>query len=355
LTTTPDKPTDGLGAGARLALSQIASCIKRDRLDIRVREWARRIADPHPTVAAKVAAIAAAFEAMSDETPGRDNWELATSSAALIGKPSRDSDDAAATLGAAFMSLGMNVKVVMLRAPIAKHDDPRLAMLMMYLQVRDESGQWIDVNRPRHSDNVLRAPADVDEMPTESETLLGRSASAGHGCGDCAVEEGKLHKLGCDMERCPFCGHQLISCGCDLKHFYPEYTSLHEAPPTPDSMLTAKERAHAKRCRVDDCPQCTAIRASGKTHGLPVRVYFDGLPEDKQAEWERKLEARGRIPWICYPNTCRRCGVLWPKMFRVSDEEWEHYVEPAMRGYMLCEECYTWIKQQIDEARRERG
>jgi hypothetical protein len=35
-----------------------------------------------------------------------------------------------------------------------------------------------------------------------------------HKCGDCGVEEGKLHELGCDVERCPKCGRQLISCFC---------------------------------------------------------------------------------------------------------------------------------------------
>lgn len=35
-------------------------------------------------------------------------------------------------------------------------------------------------------------------------------------CGDCLVEEGELHKFGCDMERCPKCKGQLISCGCKV-------------------------------------------------------------------------------------------------------------------------------------------
>jgi len=308
-------------------------------------------------VAAKVAAIAAAFEKYVDATASPTiAWKTPTAaSEALFGKRPVDTDDATATLGAALMSLGMNVKVVTQHLPITKHDDApsQILMLLMYLHVQDESGQWIDVNRHLHG--VLRAAAPGEDWLTESVTLLGRSASAGNGCGGCAVEEGQLHELGCAMEPCPFCGHQLISCGCDLKHFYPEHVSLHDDPPTSVSMPTANERAHAKTCRVDDCQECLALQASGKTRGLPVRVYFDGLPEDKRAEWERILEAKGRIPWICYPNICRRCGALWPHMFQVSSEEWNRYVEPTMRDCMLCEECYTWIKEQIDEASRERG
>lgn len=33
-------------------------------------------------------------------------------------------------------------------------------------------------------------------------------------CHDCYVKSGGRHHPGCDMERCPRCNGQLISCGC---------------------------------------------------------------------------------------------------------------------------------------------
>lgn len=36
----------------------------------------------------------------------------------------------------------------------------------------------------------------------------------GFRCHDCNVRAGGLHHPGCDMERCPKCSGQLISCGC---------------------------------------------------------------------------------------------------------------------------------------------
>jgi len=39
-------------------------------------------------------------------------------------------------------------------------------------------------------------------------------ADEGHRCHDCNCSPGQLHHLGCDVERCPKCGNQLISCGC---------------------------------------------------------------------------------------------------------------------------------------------
>jgi hypothetical protein len=104
-------------------------------------------------------------------------------------------------------------------------------------------------------------------------------------CGDCGVREGEIHHFGCDMERCPFCGCQLISCECDY---------------------------------------------------------------DKLEEWLKLLHDKGRIPFIVYPNMCARCGELWPDMFMVPDAEWERYVEPAMRRTTLCAPCFVQIKTWID-------
>ena len=36
-------------------------------------------------------------------------------------------------------------------------------------------------------------------------------------CHDCAVLSGELHVPGCDMERCPSCRQQLITCSCEVE------------------------------------------------------------------------------------------------------------------------------------------
>lgn len=40
-------------------------------------------------------------------------------------------------------------------------------------------------------------------------------AKPGERCSDCGALYGHVHHYGCDAERCPFCGHQLIFCDCE--------------------------------------------------------------------------------------------------------------------------------------------
>ncbi len=41
-----------------------------------------------------------------------------------------------------------------------------------------------------------------------------RRRHGGNRCGGCGAKRGGVHHLGCDLERCPRCRRQLLSCGC---------------------------------------------------------------------------------------------------------------------------------------------
>lgn len=130
-------------------------------------------------------------------------------------------------------------------------------------------------------------------------------------CHDCLVGEGQVHEFNCDMEKCPFCGWQLISCDCVY-----EKLSL-------------------------DCSKGSW-------------TYKHGLTHNQEEQWLEILERKGRVPYIVYPNMCGRCGKLWPDMFSVSDEEWKKYVQIDARRFMLCEPCWEEIKTLIDEGLNEK-
>jgi hypothetical protein len=113
-------------------------------------------------------------------------------------------------------------------------------------------------------------------------------------CGDCGVEEGEFHVLGCDCEKCPFCFRQLISCDCPVQLVQP----------------------------------------------------FD------RVIYEELLRKKGRIPFILYPVMCAKCGELWPELFRVPDEEWKRYIQPDKQRTSLCLDCYEYIKDVITEVKQ---
>lgn len=53
-----------------------------------------------------------------------------------------------------------------------------------------------------------------DEDMSDFELFLQKRFGEAKRCGDCGVEKGGYHHPGCDIEKCPVCGLQLISCDC---------------------------------------------------------------------------------------------------------------------------------------------
>lgn len=53
----------------------------------------------------------------------------------------------------------------------------------------------------------------VGAIPYGEEKRFG-TPPKGERCHDCGVKKGGYHHSGCDMEECPNCGEQLISCDC---------------------------------------------------------------------------------------------------------------------------------------------
>jgi hypothetical protein len=90
-------------------------------------------------------------------------------------------------------------------------------------------------------------------------------------CGDCGAVPGALHIEGCDVERCPKCGGQKISCGCIYEECGIDQSTMEETHP---------------------------------------EIYIGGPTEEMYAVWDAKRGAR-RVPWSGeYPGAaeCREFG-----------------------------------------------
>lgn len=76
--------------------------------------------------------------------------------------------------------------------------------------------------RPEWQERITAAQTEThyaiggEEYPRIPYGQERRAAFGGPGrpCHDCAVGDGQLHVSGCDVEECPRCGGQSISCDC---------------------------------------------------------------------------------------------------------------------------------------------
>jgi len=129
-------------------------------------------------------------------------------------------------------------------------------------------------------------------------------------CHDCNCKEGELHHSGCDMERCPFCNGQLISCSC--------------------------------------CYEMLNI-----DHFEGTWAYSHGLTKEQEERWMGLLTLRGRIPYVIIPNLCGLCGEQWPEYFGVPNKEWDKFIIPALQGKILCLKCYSKMENLFPKGWRK--
>lgn len=134
-------------------------------------------------------------------------------------------------------------------------------------------------------------------------------------CHDCNVQEGDFHVPGCDMERCPFCYGQLISCDC----------------------------CYEKLGLID-------YDAYPETSGLSPEIYEGGLTEELNQKWDKILREQGLIPYIQSPVLCGKCGALWPDFFSVDDGDWKKYINGMKRHLVICRPCYDSIVSDVENS-----
>lgn len=148
---------------------------------------------------------------------------------------------------------------------------------------------------------------DVDDhLADKTSKMLAKKQK----CRDCNAREGEFHKPGCDMEICPFCGGQLMSCDC--------------------------------------CYGKLGIDVSPGTW-----AYKHGLTDEQEKEWDKILRKKGLIPYAPTVMVCHRCGRREPDFFGVPDREWQKYVPPEHQNTVLCRPCYDHYKRVFPKGWRK--
>ena len=106
---------------------------------------------------------------------------------------------------------------------------------------------------------------------------------SGDQCGDCGTVRGGWHHPGCDMQPCPACGRQLISCGCRFDEDGPDVGLSLAEPLGVDGNGVLTERMWIGDQEViihrDDVPESDVTTIDGIRCTTALRTVIDVAPD----------------------------------------------------------------------------
>jgi hypothetical protein len=145
----------------------------------------------------------------------------------------------------------------------------------------------------------------------------GRRAS-GDRCGDCGVIRGGWHHPGCDLQGCPVCGGQLMSCGCrfDEDGFETSHPNVEPLGVDGNGLLTERMwlGEHEVVIHRDDVAETDITSVDGIRCTTALRTVIDLAPEVTGSHLEDMV------------RDCLERGLF------TVEEAWRRLAEPDMVG-----------------------
>lgn len=147
-----------------------------------------------------------------------------------------------------------------------------------------------------------------------------RGWKASSRCGDCGVLPGRYHHPGCDVQQCPVCRGQMITCGCRFDEDGPEMDDegeLLDLYLDGNGDLTERVRRNGQEIIIhyaDEIPGSDITTLDGIRITTPLRTVIDIAPDVDAAHLDAIVQ-----------------DCLERQLFTV-EEAWARLAEPDMEG-----------------------